>query len=265
MARQAYAEGQNIHSMTARQLRQYIADQAAEAQERINSIDDISDTSRAFRDALSEVTYSNGRIKKSTSYLSKEEMRELAYAYRQFNSLDTTSGFAKSVEWKENKQRYQAFIRSQLQDPLTRDYWKKYITPKGNISRKGYQDYKEYISFLKSMDEIKQQYGYETIKQYGLDAKKDPERAKAIEKLLLKTYADNKGKGLSQSELNDRFNIALAEYDSQHKTAAKKTKKPAVKKIAVRKPKKAPASKQNIKIKQGRKMRTDGTIREKLT
>ena len=110
------------------------------------------------------------------------------------------------------------------------------------------------------MDEIKQQYGYETIKQYGLDAKKDPERSKTIEKLLIKTYADNKGKGLSQSELNDRFNIALAEYDSQHKTAAKKTKKPVVKK-----PKKAPSSKSDIKIKKGRKMRTDGTIREKLT
>lgn len=262
MARQPYKEDQNIHSMTTRQLRQYISDKATEAQSRLDSAD-MDEASRAFKDAASAITNRAGtKVRRSTSYMTLEEMREYAYSLRQFNSLDTTSSFAKSIEWKENKQRYETFIKNQIQK-ADGEYWKKYITPKGNVSRKGYEDYKRYIAFIKSVKEVQDEYGYRTLKQYGVDSvkNKDPERAKIVSKLLNEVYTDSEGKGLTQAQLVDRFLIALQEYDSKEKAKAKIKKTASKVKVKTKKPK----SKTNIKVKKTGKMRTDGTVRERLT
>lgn len=245
--------------MTARQLREYVYQHAREAEKRIASLDKDEKTSRAFRDALNAITYSNGKVKKSTSNLSKEEMRELAYNYRIFESLDTTSGYAKSIDWKENKAKYHTFIKNQLMDPLTKGYWEKYITEKGNISKKGYEVYKRYVGFIKNISAMIEAYGYETIKEYAQEASKDPDRAKVIEKILMDVYFQSEGKGLTQAQLNDAFQIALREYDSRH--AAKASEPSKVTNIKY----KAPASKTTVKVKQGRKLKTSATVRRKLT
>ena len=258
MARQAYAEDQNIHNMTTRQLREYIYQKSREAQARLDSIKDLKETSRAFQNQVRTITNARGKVKKSTSNMTKAEMREYAYDLRQFESLDTDSGFAKSIEWKENKQKYETFIRNQMQDPLTRDYWKQYITEKGNVSKRGYEDYKKYISFIKNSLELVNAYGYETLKEYGVQATKDPERGKVIEKLLQDIYFQNKGKGLTQSQLNEAFHIALAEYDKRKKQEeVKKTKAPSGK------PSKAKTKKKVGTIKKAKKKKSSGTIKTK--
>ena len=268
MARLDYTKADNIHAMNTRQLRDYIHIKSREAEARLSTID-MDTASRAFKDAVSDITYKGGRVIKSTSNLSKEEMRELAYKYRQFESLDVTSSFAKSIEWKENKQKYETFIRNQTAaGSATKDYWSKYITPKGNISKKGYEEYKKYLQFLRNMTDIIEQYDYEMLKKYYKQAEGDPKLQKKMEELLITTYMDNKEKGVSQEELNNQFykkwNDYLTDY-KQNKTKQPSVKKPSVKKPAAKKPKKAPASKQTIKTKQGRKMRTSAKVSEKLT
>lgn len=284
MARQSYSETDNIHSMNTRQLRQYIADQSAEAEKRI-ATSDLDDTSRAFRDAMQDITYANGRVIKSTSNLNKTEMRELAYNYRQFNSLDTTSGFAQSIEWKENKSRYESFIKNQSQGKSEySDYWKQFILPSGNISKKGYKAYKEYIEFVKTLGEKeKEEFGYRDIKQYGIDAVKssDSKRTKIVSNILNQVYFDAKGKGLTTSEMIDKFKKELEAYDEKEakKTVKKATRKPSgskkktsAKKHSVKKSTKIPTvktsskkSQTNVKVKSTGKMKTNATIRERLT
>lgn len=269
MARIDYTSADNIHAMNARQLRDYIYVKSREAEQRLASID-LDTASRAFKDAVSDITYKGGeRVIKSTSNLSKEEMRELAYKYRQFESLDVTSSFAKSIEWKENKQKYETFIRNQTAaGSATKDYWSKYITPKGNVSKKGYEEYKKYLQFLRNMTDIIEQYDYEMLKKYYKQAEGDPKLQKKMEELLITTYMENKEKGISQEELNNQFykkwNDYLTDY-KQNKAKQPSVKKPSVKKPAAKKPKKAPASKQTIKAKQGGKMRTSAKVSEKLT
>ena len=253
MARQPYAPDQNIHSMTTRQLRQYVADQAAEAEKRLKSIDP-EDASRAFRDALSDITYKNGKIKKSTSNASKEEMREMAYNLRQFNSLDTESGFAKSIKWKENKQRYESFIRNQIDQGNT--YWEKYITKKGNVSKRGFKEYEDYINFIKSIEDVKLPYGYRTLLQYAEQElqMKEP-NLKSLSNIINDIYVESRGKGYTQGQLNEALANAINEN---------KAKKPkiTVPKVSAKKPKK---SKSNIKTVKSRKMREHGTVHGRIT
>lgn len=256
MARQPYSEDQNIHSMTTRQLRQYIADKAEEAQKRLDSAAN-EDTTKAFREAAWEVMGRNGKVKRSTSNMSKEEMREYAYALRQFNSLDTTSGFAKSVEWKENKSRYESFIRNRIAEGDS--YWEKFLTAKGNVSKRGYKEYKDYIDFIKGISEYKAQFGYRTLKQYAESAMEygKASELKNVSKLLSEVFAESRGKGFTQAQLIERFELKLNELNEKE---AKKAK--ALPKVKAKKPKK---SKSNIRTQNGRKMKESGTVRERLT
>lgn len=282
MARKPYLDDtgreKNIHDMTTRQLRGYVYDKAREAQKRLDTVD-LKDTSKAFRDAAAAITNRSGKVMMSTSYMTKAEMRERAYDLRQFASLDTTSSFAKSIEWQQNKEKYKSFMRTQLEDPLFRDDFMKYLTKKGmeqydeyrkgerelkditGISKRGYQEYKNYVQFLSNISTIIESYGYETIKQYAVESKNDPKRARTIERLLFKVYTEGKDKGWTQSQLNDKFQLALAEYDKKQTAAAKLIKTAGSVKI---KKSKAPKS-STIKTKTAGKMRTHGTVRGKLT
>lgn len=283
MARESYltktGEEKNIHSMTTRELRGYIYDKARDAQQRLDTVK-MEDTTKAFREAASDIIGRYGKVMKSTSNMTKAEMREYAYKLRQFESLDNTSRFAKSVEWKQNRAKYESFIRTQLEDPLFRKDFEKYLTKKGKeqyaqyqqgnielkditgISQKGYHDYKNYISFLSNINNIIEAYGYETVKEYAVESRKDPQRGKVIERLLFKIYEDNKGIGLTQAELAKKFRAALHAYDKRQ-TSASKAKKPTVK--VKHKSKGGKSSSNTIKTKTVGKMRTHGAVRERLT
>ena len=202
--------------MTTRQLRQYIADKASEAQKRLDT-SNMDDATRAFKDAASDITGKNGKVRRSTSNMTKEEMREFAYSLRQFNSLDTRSTFAQSIEWKENKAKYEQFIRNQIKNDKN-SVWDKYVTEKGNISKKGYKEYKAYISFLKTMADAREQYGYETLKDIYSDITNNTNpkgRQKEVEKILLDTFEIAKGKHLDQAQLNRLFNDRLEAFDKK--------------------------------------------------
>ena len=269
MARQKYDPDQSIHSMTTRQLRQYIDDQAAEAQQSL-STSDLSDSTRAFRAAAAQ--RSDGKkVYKSTSYMTKAEMRERAYALRDFNSLDDSSGYAKSKDWQENRKKYQTFIRNRLNDPRTpkdvQNYWAQFLTPKGNPSKKGYAAYKQYIEFLKSVNEVRGEYGYREIQRYGVQSAPDPKRRKDLANIFNKVFVHNQKKNLTQAELIDKLNLAIKEYDAKHnaevmkelekKKAAKKAGK-TTKKV---KTKTGASSGATAKAKTGRKMKEHGTVR----
>lgn len=272
MARQSYRDDQNIHSMNTRQLRQYIADKAAEAQARLDS-SDMSDASRAFKDAARDITNKTGtKVRRSTSNMSKEEMREYAYSLRQFNSLDQDSGFAKSIEWKENKSRYEKFIRNQIKNDKN-GMWAQYITPKGNVSRKGFQMYKQYVQFLSAMKDSTEEFGYESLKVYfkqtlsGEDAR---ERQRVVEKLLNQAFSDSIGKGWTPAELNKHFKTLLNQYDEKQaeKAQFKEDTKQALKNIkkvakSVKAKPSAPSSKTKVPIKKARKLKEHGKVRRK--
>ena len=282
MARKPYLDEtgkeKNIHDMTTRQLRGYIYDKAREAQERLDTID-MADTTKAFRDAASSITNRSGKVMLSTSNMTKSEMRERAYDLRQFASLDTSSGFAKSIEWQQNREKYKSFVRTQLEDPLFRDDFMKNLTKKGleqyeqyrkgeielkditGISKKGFQEYRNYVSFLSNISTIIESYGYETIKQYAVESKNDPQRARVIERLLFKTYNEGKDNGWTQKQLGERFQLALAEYDKQQ--TAKRQLKEAASSLKIKKGKSSGSG--TIRTKSAGKMRTHGTVREKLT
>lgn len=282
MARKTYLKEdgteKNIGAMTTRELRGYIYDKSREAQKRLDTVN-LDDASKAFKNAADAITNKYGKVLKSTSNLNKKEMQQMAYDLRQFASLDTSSKFAKSIEWQQNKEKYKSFIRTQLEDPLFRNEFMKYLTPAGKqqyseyfhgerelkdvtgISQKGYQEYKNYISFLSNISTIIESYGYETIKQYAVESKKDPQRAKVIERLLFKIYEDGKGKGWTQADLAKKFSEALDEYDKRSTASAKLKKQVSQTKI-----KKARKSSSNaIRIKQAGKMRTNGPVRERLS
>lgn len=270
MARQSYIDKEtglplNIHAMNTRQLRQYIADQADEAQERIDSAKG-QEVSKAFRDAAWAVTGNTSKVKRSTSYMDKSEMREFAYALRQFNSLDRESGFAKSIEWQENKGRYETFIRKRIEEGDT--YWAQYLTKKGNVSKRGYQDYKDYINFIKSIQDVKAEFGYRTLKQYAesaMNEKGSKEKLKQMSALLTKVYAESKGSGLTQAEIIERFELRLAELEAEEKrTTARKSAKRSKPKTSTKRAK-VQKSKSNVKVKTTGKMKDSAKIRERLT
>lgn len=285
MARQQYKEDQSIHSMTTRQLRQYIADKAEEAQKRLDSAVG-EDITKAFREAAWEIQGRGGKVKRSTSNMSKSEMREYAYALRQFNSLDTTSGFAQSVEWRENKSKYETFVKNRIDEGSA--FWKQFKTEKGNISKRGYKAYKDYISFIQGISEYKSHFGYRTLKQYAESAEKgedlidkksvsDEDLKKlgltreefdklninikdltTLNKILAETFEQAQGKGLDQAKLIDKFELALIEEANRNKPKKQSGKKQSFKSYKSRK------SKSDVKIKKGRQMK-GGKVRERLT
>lgn len=260
MARKPYEEDQSIHSMNTRQLRQYIADQAEEAQKRLDSAP--KETSRAFDELVSNIEGRTGKVKKSTSYMSKAEMREYAYTLRTFNRFDTESEYYNRTDWEKNKSRYEKFIKNQVDKKgKEHKYWKKYLLPSGEISQEGYQEYKDFIAVLSASEEYLNDYGYRTIQQYAQNNTNnlDPDK-KILNRTLARVYIENKGKGLSQGQLIDKFekeyNKALG--NEQEKRSGKSVKAP------IKKAKKT-TSKSSIKVKKAGKMRTSGTIHNKLS
>ena len=265
MARKPYSENQSINSMTTRQLRQYIADKAEDAQERLDTIN-LDEASKAFQNAASRIT-KGSKVKKSTSNMSKVQMQDYAYRLDNFIAMDIESGFAKSLEWKRDKASYEGFIKKQI-ERNPKSYWAKYKTEKGNISKKGYEEYKEYIVFIRSLEDITAEYTYETVSKYGKQAiQESPERARFVSQLMIETFKKSKKEGWDQGRLNKEFKKALKKYDDAE--AEKKTKPKTTKGKKKSVPKKVKTSKakstNEVKVKQAGKMRTDGTIREQLT
>ena len=263
MARLPYKEDQSIHSMNTRQLRQYIADQADEAQERLDSAP--KDVSKAFDELKSEIIYQKGirtgKVKRSTSNMSKAEMREYAYTLRQFNAFDTESKFAEKTDWQKNKKRYESFIKNQVaKSGAENQYWSKYITEKGNVSKRGYKEYKDFIATLKASEEYIKTFGYRTLQQYAQDSRNNVDPGnKILNKTLARVYTENKGKGLTQAQLLDELKT---EYD---KALAAETSKQKSKQISVKKPKKSSSKSTTVKVKKAGKMRTSGAVRNKLS
>ena len=236
---------------------------------------DISDTSRAFQNQYEYVksfgTGRSGGIKKDTSRISKEEMAEYAYALRDLNMLDTESKYAKDIDYAENKERYIDFIkertRSDNPNASDREYWSQFLTAKGNVRKAGYTEYKNFVNFLKAIEEVKASYGYETIKDMYYD-ESDRTKKELVADLLVETYKENQGQGLAMSDLVDRF-MEKYEEATKPKVTPEAPIRTAPKKSTGGKPKaprtKKPTSKKsgnNIKTKTTGKMR-NGTIREK--
>lgn len=268
MARKPYASDQSIHSMTTRQLRQYIADQADEAQKRL-STSDLDHSTRAYRTAAAEISLDGKKVMRSTSYMTKAEMRERAYALRDFNSLDDSSGYSKSIDWRENRSRYIKFVQKRITDAKTpeevKKYWSQFLTPKGNVSKRGYKAYKQYIEFLKSVNEVQSEYGYREIQKYGIQATDDPKRRNDISNIFNQIYVQYQGKHLTQGALIDKLELAIKKYDEKQKAneLAERNKAKGKKKAqSIPKVKTVnPNSKNNIKARQGRKMKEHGKVR----
>lgn len=290
MAEQQYKRGEGItpiQNMNTRQLRMYIRERAEEAQERISSIKKLDDTSRAFQDQLSHVySYGAGRggaIKKDTSHMSKEEMVEYAYALRDLNMLDTESKFSRDLDYKENKERYEKFIKERTREDnpneLEKARWKKYLTDKGNVSKRGYQEYKNFVNFLRNIDEAMSTYGYESIKDYYYD-ETDREEQAFISDLLVEVYEENKaektGVALTPSDLLDKFQDKLDEHKQERKAQilrqrdidkakkARKAKSAPLPKAKNVKAKNTKSNSKSVKVKQVGKMKS-GSIRNKQT
>lgn len=274
-----------IQDMNTRQLRKYIRERAEEAQERMSTLKDLDSTSAAFQNQYSFVTsFGSGRggaIKKDTSHMSKEEMAEYAYALRDLNMLDTESRYAINEDYKENRQRYEAFIRERTREDNPnieeREKWKKYITEKNNVSKRGYIEYKNFINFVRNIDEVMSTYGYETVKDYYYD-ETDAQERQVVEDLLIETYEENLGEGLTPSELIDHFNEKLAEHKAEkNKQAmaeanAKKTVKRSNKTVKrtkntvpkVKAKQKKTGSGANVKVKKAGKLK-GGSVRNRQT
>jgi hypothetical protein len=137
-------------------------------------------------------------------------------------------------------------MRNQLEslNPNTREYWSQFLTPKGNISKRGYQEYKNFVNWLNNIDESIATYGYETVKDLYFD-QEDKEDQKKVEELLTETYTENLGRGLTAGQVTDQLYEKLAEYKAKKSTGGKK-------------------STTNVKVKSAGKMK-GGKVRNKQT
>lgn len=287
MAFKEYERTASIQQMNARQLRLYISRNAKEANARLKTLDPdtMPDT---MKDILKEESWkghisNKGTFLAGTSDMSKGMMQKYAEALRDFNFMDTESKFTRDKEYEQNFDRYEAFIRKQT-GRTGGKYWKKFVDENGNISKEGYQEYKQYLNFIKGIMEDIQSYSYDAIREkIGVsnvrkrftEAKKsnDPARLQKVEKIISDAYQNYYGKGKTPADLNAYIIREIAKLDAPEepeetakKPAAKKGKKPAAKKAkkpAVKKPKTSKSKGNNIKAKAGKKMRTHGTVREK--
>lgn len=266
MAFKEYERTASIQQMNARQLRLYISRSAKEANERLSTLDPNT-MPDAMRDIFQNAASHKGVFLSGTSNMSKKDMQAYAEKLRDFNFLDTESNFAKDAEYEQNFDRYEAFINKQT-SRAGRNYWKKFIDENGNISKEGYQEYKQYLNFIKGIMEDIQSYSYDAIREkIGVsnvrkrftEAKKsnDPARLQKVEKIIGEAYQKFNGKGKSTADLNAYIIQEIAKLDE------KKPKKQSAKKPAAKKPKTSKSKGNNIKAKAGKKMRTHGTVREK--
>ena len=194
-------------------------------------------------------------------------MVEYAYALRDFNMLDTSSKFSRDQDYRQNRKKYEAFVKNQWDsiDQEAKKYWSQYKTEKGNVSKKGYQEYKNFVNFLKSIENTISTYGYETIAGQYYDQTGEVELSKdEVEQIALEVFQENAGKGL---ETKDITTILLDELDKK-RNPSKKEEAPEpefedrVRSKKVKGPKKGKKSSQNIGTKTGGKMK-NGRVREK--
>lgn len=277
MAEKDYHRGEQnkgvtpIQDMSTRQLRMYIRERADEANKRISTIKDIEDTPQALQDQLFMLqSFGRGRsggVIKDTSRMDKVDMVEYAYALRDFNMLDTSSKFSRDQDYRQNRKKYEAFVKNQWDsiDQEAKKYWSQFKTEKGNVSKKGYQEYKNFVNFLKSIENTISTYGYETIAGQYYDQTGEVELSKdEVEQIALDVFQENTGKGL---ETKDITTILLDELDKK-RNPSKKEEAPVpefedrVRSKKVKGPKKGKKSSQNIGTKTGGKMK-NGRVREK--
>lgn len=277
MAEKDYHRGEQnkgvtpIQDMSTRQLRRYIRERADEANKRISTIKDIEDTPQALQDQLFMLqSFGRGRsggVIKDTSRMDKVDMVEYAYALRDFNMLDTSSKFSRDQDYRQNRKKYEAFVKNQWDsiDQEAKKYWSQFKTEKGNVSKKGYQEYKNFVNFLKSIENTISTYGYETIAGQYYDQTGEVELSKdEVEQIALEVFQENAGKGL---ETKDITTILLDELDKK-RNPSKKEEAPEpefedrVRSKKVKGPKKGKKSSQNIGTKTGGKMK-NGRVREK--
>lgn len=277
MAEKDYHRGEQnkgvtpIQDMSTRQLRRYIRERADEANKRISTIKDIEDTPQALQDQLFMLQSigrgRSGGVKKDTSRMVKVDMVEYAYALRDFNMLDTSSKFSRDQDYRQNRKKYETFVKKQWDsiDQEAKKYWSQFKTEKGNVSKKGYQEYKNFVNFLKSIENTISTYGYETIAGQYYDQTGEVELSKdEVEQIALDVFQENAGKGL---ETKDITTILLDELDKK-RNPSKKEEAPEpefedrVRSKKVKGPKKGKKSSQNIGTKTGGKMK-NGRVREK--
>lgn len=271
MAFKEYERTASIQQMNARQLRLYISRSAKEANERLSTLDPNT-MPDAMRDIFQDAASHKGVFLAGTSNMSKKDMKAYAEKLRDFNFLDTESSFARDAEYEQNFDRYEAFINKQT-SRAGRNYWRKFIDKDGNISKEGYQEYKQYLNFIKGIMEDIQSYSYDAIREkIGVsnvrkrftEAKKsnDPKRLEKVEKIIGEAYQKYYGKDKSTADLNAYIIKEIAKLDEK-KPKKQSAKKPAAKKPAAKKAKTSKSKGNNIKAKAGKKMRTHGTVREK--
>ena len=277
MAEKDYHRGEQnkgvtpIQDMSTRQLRRYIRERADEANKRISTIKDIEDTPQALQDQLFMLqSFGRGRsggVIKDTSRMDKLDMVEYAYALRDFNMLDTSSKFSRDQDYRQNRKKYETFVKKQWDsiDQEAKKYWSQYKTEKGNVSKKGYQEYKNFVNFLKSIEHTISTYGYETIAGQYYDQTGEVELSKdEVEQIALDVFQENAGKGL---ETKDITQILLDELDKKRnpkkeEEAPEPEFKDRVRSKKAKGPKKGKKSTQNIGTKTGGKMK-NGRVREK--
>lgn len=260
MAKQYYYVNQSIDTMNTRQLRKYISDKATEAQKRIDSAPE--NTSQTFKDHQHFITDRSGtHVRRDTSRLTKEEMKEMAYQLREFNYQDFESGYATEDVYRKNKKKYQQFIRDMAgsDSKEDREFWGKYYNEEtGRISKKGFQDYMDFVQTLVSARGFIEKFGYENIEQWFKETKNETERT-LLREMLKTVYDDSTGTGKSAliKAFKSEYEPKLAELRS--KTSGSKPKKSTKGK----KPKSVSGKKKSSnKIKPGkpRKMKEHGTV-----
>lgn len=282
MAEKDYHRGEQnkgvtpIQDMSTRQLRMYIRERADEANKRISTIRDIEDTPQALQDQLFMLqSFGRGRsggVIKDTSRMDKVDMVEYAYALRDFNMLDTSSKFSRDQDYRMNRKKYETFVKQQWasNDAEAKAYWNQYKTAKGNVSKKGYQEYKNFVNFLKSIDHTLATYGYETVAGQYYDQTGEVELSKEeIEQIALDVFKEYDGKGLNTKEAAAALIEELDKRRNPSKYEEKKEEAPEPEfedRVRSKKGKgtrkKGTKSSQNIGTKTGGKMK-HGRVRDK--
>lgn len=256
MAFKEYDRTASIQTMNARQLRLYISRGAKEANERMQTLD-ANKLPDAMKDIYMDVATHQGRFLQGTSNMSKAQMQEYAQKLRDFNFMDTKSQYARDREYEDNYDRYEKFIKNQ-KSKQGRAHWAQYLNKDGTVSKEGYQEYKEYINFVKGIMEDIQSYSYDKIKEnFGISnirkrftearSNSDPERVQKVEKIIADVYEKYKGKNKTTKDLNAIILREIRKLDAKPKSS--------------KKPKKN-TSGNTIKSKTGKKMKGD-TVREK--
>ena len=292
MARQAYNPTESYQSMTTRQLRQLISDKATEAQQRMDTMKDKYKT-RAYNDLASEITGRTGKVKRSTSYMTKEEMVEYAYHLRDFNAYDVKSGYHKEREYNQRKSYYENFVKGQVDaGGEAGAYWSRFYNKQtGQVSPEGFAKYKDLINFLNEAKSLEKEFNYEELKrraEVALGKGQLRFLAGQMERAATLVYREkekNEKLGLRFDVTPAEFNKALDKIQKITKEESIKTgksgkktgnkKKNAQKRKAARKAGRhisglssinadisaGSASPTNVKAKQGRKMKESGKVR----